>query len=420
MSARYTQLLGRMYEARRHGVQLTLDRMVACLSRLGRPDRCVPVRVQIAGTNGKGSTAAFLSSILRQQGLKVGCFSSPHLHSFCERIAVDGAPIDQEALLIAAQMLEQGDPQSASLTFFERATALAALCFASAGVDVAIYEVGLGGRFDATTAIEPHVAAVTSVSLDHETYLGTTIEAIAAEKAGVFRAGIPAVIAGSAIARGFLHRYALDRGAAPVIMVESAKADGYVLGLTGPHQRSNAACALSIVDALETETTLGSVSARVRRDGLRHATLPARFECISQRPRIMVDGAHNPAAAHALAEAIAGERAAFARCALILGIAHDKDVEGIVGALAPSADLVLATRAAQERACAPERIAAACCPHTCEVRIAPTVGRAMANAQCWAQGTDMIVVAGSLFVASEARAHVLGIAREEVELSDPL
>ena len=430
----YPRLLERLFAARRAGVQLGLERMAGCLASLGHPERGFVARGQIGGTNGKGSTAAFAASMARAAGRRVGLYTSPHLCSLRERFLVDGAlPGEEEVVAAAAAIAAAGGD---ALTFFEQTSAIAARLFADAGVEVALFEVGLGGRFDATTAIPCEVAAVTGVALDHQEWLGSSLPEIAAEKGAIFaiqagrpevasRGGLRIVVGSSGEPDGTALLVAAARAARPVALTIvdaaaiAALPSSWPLGLAGAHQRANAAAALAIVDHLEARGVLAITPAQ-RRDGLAAVRHPGRFETVAARPRVSLDGAHNPHGAGALAAAL-GILAERPRV-VVLAVSADKDAAGIARALAPACEGVIATRYQQARSLAPALLAAAvgAAAPGLPVVIAAELGLAMAQARAQAGPDGVIVVCGSLFLVGEAHALLCGTPVDPVLLSDPI
>ncbi|MEJ7600497.1 MAG: Mur ligase family protein [Kofleriaceae bacterium] len=407
----YADLLARLLPARRFGMVLGTERVRVVLDRLGSPDRRIGPVIQIGGTNGKGSVVAMLAALVRAGGTRVGAFTSPHLSSLRERFAIDGAPIDEDALVAAADRVVAAG--GGDLTFFEQLTAMAAVAFADAQVDVALFEVGLGGRFDATTAIAARIAVVTGVAMDHEAILGSTLEAIAREKAGIFKRDQRVVIGASgepaavplleAAARAAKASHITVIGDAAVIAVPP-------LALRGAHQRRNAAAALAALDELAAFTDI-RIDANARRAALAQVVHPGRFERIGD---IILDGAHNPHGAAALADTL---REHGLHPALIVGVSNDKDAVAIARELAPVASHVIATRYQQDRALAPAALAAAF--HTAGhafVEQAPDLGAALGRAR--ELGTTT-VIAGSLFLVGEARVLLLGAPADPIVVGDP-
>ena len=335
--------------------KLGLERVNALLERLGNPHRDLTV-VHVGGTNGKGSVVATAEAILRARGLRVGRYTSPHLIDFRERILVDRAPISEEAVL---EFLERWMPESERLgaTFFEITTALALEHFAKSDVDVAIVEVGLGGRLDATNVVDPRAAVVTSIALDHTEWLGDSIEAIAGEKGGIFKGRRPAVIGERNPAIGaLLSRIAAGHEAQPIAMATDRGEIGSVqttsqgtsfhlegeqplvvrTPLVGAHQAQNAITALVALDAagLVAWPETGSVVA------IPNVALPGRFQRVG---RWIFDVAHNPSGAEVLAAALLAVSPRRPLVAL-LGVLGDKDWRGIMRALVRVVDTVVLTR----------------------------------------------------------------------------
>lgn len=334
--------------------KLGLERVNALLERLGNPHRSLTV-LHVGGTNGKGSVVAMADSILRARGLRVGRYTSPHLIDFRERILVDRAPIGEDEVL---EFLERWTPEAERLgaTFFEITTALALEHFAKANVDVAVVEVGLGGRLDATNVVTPRAAVVTSIALDHTEWLGDSIEAIAGEKAGIFKPGRPAVIGeqNTAIAH-LLSRLAREHEARPVIcaaergtiedvqitatgtsfVIEGNTSLSVATPLRGRHQAANAVTTLVALDAagLASWPTSGAVV-------IPPVALPGRFQHVG---RWIFDVAHNPSGAQVVAETLRAVNPPRP-LVVLLGVLGDKDWRGIMRSLADVADVVVLTK----------------------------------------------------------------------------
>jgi dihydrofolate synthase/folylpolyglutamate synthase len=401
MAAAYRELLERLFRARRFGVVLGIDRIAALLARLGSPHQRIDPRVVIAGTNGKGSTAAFLEAIATTAGRRVGVFSSPHLERFAERFRIDGAPASEDAIAAAAARVTAtgGD----GLTFFEQCSAIAAVLFADAGVDLGIFEVGLGGRLDATRALECELAVITGVSYDHCDVLGDSLETIAGEKAGIIAPGGRAVIGlgGEPESPSLLLAAAGAAGAARIRRVEARDREALpaVIGLAGAHQRDNAAAAAVAAELL-------GLPAAAIAPGLAAARLPGRFEIIARDPEIILDGAHNPDGARALAAALAA-RPAAATAGVFAALAG-RDPAAILGPLRPRLARVIAAPIATVRSADPADLGAD--------EIAPSIEEALARARA---SFERVVVFGSLYGVGEARRLFSGAPLDAVELSDP-
>jgi dihydrofolate synthase/folylpolyglutamate synthase len=386
----YAELLSRLYAARRFGMKLGLDRIRAVLDQLGAPDRRLGKVVHVGGTNGKGSTVAMIAALAASGGARVATYTSPHLSSLRERITIDGQLASEDAIVDAAERVYACDGE---LTFFEIITAIALQLIAEAHVDVTVLEVGLGGRLDATNAVAADVAVVTGVARDHEAILGDTLDAIAREKAGIFKPGQRAVIGVS----GEPEAVAVLIEAAPHARVVDHAAN-VPLALAGEHQRRNAAAALATIEALGVPHDPAAL-ARV--------TVPGRFE----RARdLILDGAHNPHGARALAATL---REQGIRPVLVIAVSSDKDASAIAAALAPQMRAVIATRYQQERALPPEELASAF--GGCET--APDLATALARARALG---GPVLVAGSLFLVGEARVLELGAPADPIALTDPV
>ena len=349
----YLEVLNRLYRSRRGGMRFGLERVRACLKRLGDPHSRIDAVVQIGGTNGKGSTAAFCDSILSESGLRVGRFSSPHLSSLTERFSVCGRSVSYGAVVEAHAALTSAGGHE--LTFFEQVTVMAVLLFARLEVDVALLEVGLGGRLDSTTAIPASVAAVTGVAIDHADYLGSSLSQIAAEKGAIFRPSQPAVIGLSGEPEGvsFLLEQAHLRRAHPICQIEpeAVVAVAADLGLKGTFQRPNAACAVAIANALADLAGRPRPGTEAVELGLARARLPGRMEEIAREPSVIVDGAHNPHAARSLAGELGDD------VVVLCAVCGDKDAAGIVGALGEKSRRFVVTEVRGERAMPCDRLA---------------------------------------------------------------
>jgi dihydrofolate synthase/folylpolyglutamate synthase len=378
-----------------------LERMERALEAIGHPERTLRV-LHVAGTNGKGSTCSMSAEALRLAGHRVGLYTSPHLVRFHERIQVDGLPIgdpvlgDRIAEVRRACPWHDGGDEAERLTYFEFATLLALLHFAREGVDAAVLEVGLGGRFDATNAVTPAVTAVSRIGLDHVQLLGDTLAAIAREKAGIFKPGVPAVVAHAQPPEAMeaLREEALRRGAP--FQVAAPSWDGPV-ALRGPHQRGNAAlaaAALRLLDAAGVRVGEESIAR-----GIAGARWPGRLEEVGG---VLLDGAHNPDGALALAEAL--EAVYPGRPVdLVFGVLADKDHRGILRALAPAVRSLHLVPPDSPRARDPATyrdLAASMCA---AVHVHARCSEALACARREARDGAVVCVAGSLYLVGEAR-----------------
>jgi dihydrofolate synthase/folylpolyglutamate synthase len=416
---RYADLLARLEGARALGVELGLGRVRRALAALGDPQRRFAA-VQLAGTNGKGSTAAMTEAILRAAGLRTALHTSPHLARFTERIRVAGAEADGDRLAaLDARIAATGVP----LTYFEIATVLAFLCFADEGVELAVLETGLGGRLDAVTTCEPVATAVTSIALDHMDYLGGTLREIAREKAGIIKPGVPHVI--GALPPEAEDEMALAAAAANAPLVRLGRdfaAPEVPVGLPGPHQRANAAIAVEL--ARRAAAALGkALPDDAAAAGLATVSWPGRLERITSD--VLLDCAHNVEGARALAAALPA-LAAGRLVALLLSVVRDKDAAGIVAALAPVARTIIATQSRNPRSLPAVALSAVARSHAAaqapgpQVELSPDPVVALDLARRLVGHGGLVVVAGSIFLVGELRAHLLGEPVDPVPLSDPL
>jgi dihydrofolate synthase/folylpolyglutamate synthase len=391
-----TRVLQKLYERVPLGMRLGLDAMNAACVRFGHPERACEV-VHVAGTNGKGSVCAMTESMLREAGGRTGLYTSPHLSRFAERIQVNGNPVDDVTLVIFLDDVLHREPD---LSFFEAATLAAMLIFRDAKCDHAILEVGLGGQLDATNVIAtPRVAAITRIALDHTDRLGQTVEAIAREKAGIMKSGGRVVVGPVAppVAH-VLEQAAREVGATIVNGVDEvaiAEVNTLTLGLQGEHQQTNAAIAWTI------GTELG-IAEGARRRGLVNVRWPGRCEQLQKDGvSFLLDGAHNPDGALALAAFVRATHANPDEVALVFGSLADKDWQTVLDTLAPCA----AHRtyvAPLGRAAAPPAALAARWPGTA----VPSLSEALRIA---AHQAPHVLVAGSLHLVGQARSELLGL-----------
>ena len=414
----YEETLSHIFSRGRFGIKPGLERIRHLLRQLGDPHRGLRV-VHIAGTNGKGSTAAFLSSILRAAGIRTGLYTSPHLIRFTERIRIDGMEIEEKAVTdLAGRVIAAASPDT---TFFELVTAMAFLHFAEQHVDVAIMEAGMGGRWDATNVADGALSVITPISLDHCEYLGSTLAEIAAEKSGIIKPGAAVVVAPQdPAAKNTIVARARETESRTVSWDDDFAAawhgktidyrglslplDGLSLGIGGRYQAVNAACAMAAAELLAGKGF--PVSPLHLRRGVREANWPGRMEMIGTSPRVLLDGAHNPAGVAALQEALAD--VPFHRLLLVVGVMGDKDVEAILAPLFPLAQHIFAVAPALERALPSRRLAELCRSRNAPCTDAGSVAAGLAAARAEARPDDLVLVCGSLFTVGEARAILLG------------
>jgi dihydrofolate synthase/folylpolyglutamate synthase len=394
------------------------------LARLGAPQQRYRA-LHVAGTNGKGSTAAMVAAMLRAAGWRVGLYTSPHLVDFRERICVDGLPIAEDAVAELTGRLRDVQA-SLSPTFFEFTTAMALQHFADAVVDVAVVEVGMGGRFDATNVIVPLVSAITNIALDHQQFLGSSVESIAFEKAGIIKAGVP-VVTGRLCpeAARVVERVAGER-MAPVSPLNAAfvaigqtpdefRYDGIQASyrdlscpLLGAHQLDNAACALAIVELAAGQGL--TVSEDAVRAGLAAVSWEGRLEFVEQHPAVLLDGAHNPAAARVVEAFLSSYRARHPNCRviLVLGMMRDKDRTEFLHILLPVAHEVVLTQAQVPRAASVQELGSSVEAGEVPIHLVPLPADALAFARRLASSQDLICVTGSLMLVGEVKALLRG------------
>jgi dihydrofolate synthase / folylpolyglutamate synthase len=401
------------------GMRPGLERIEALLESIGNPERAMTL-VQVAGTNGKGSVSAMLAATLTASGRRVGLYTSPHLVDLRERIRVGGAPIPESDVVDGMEALGSLVARL-DATMFETLTALALDYFAREGVEVAVLETGLGGRLDSTSVGRPTVEVITRIDLDHEAYLGSTLEAIAREKAAIIRSGVALSARQEPAVEALLARRAFERGV-PLLVegrdlavrVRRATLEGQWLDFEGPGWRvDDVRCALlgvfqpgNALLAAAAARALGASDAAVR-DGLAGVRWPGRFQLIRAIPPVIVDGAHNPAGARALAASLAAYFPGRGGT-LVVGISGDKNMAGILDALVPSAERVICTAADHPRAASPEALAALARQAAGDLRVrvetAPSPPEALRLALS-EPDTPMVCVAGSLFMIGEILAQ---------------
>jgi dihydrofolate synthase/folylpolyglutamate synthase len=417
----YPESIEFLYGLQHHGIKLGLETTEALLSRMGAPHRRYP-SLHVGGTNGKGATAAMGAAVLQTAGYRVGLYTSPHLVNFRERIRVNGELIAEERVADLVERVRVAQDPDLSPTFFEFTTAMAFQYFAEMAVDVAVCEVGMGGRFDATNVLRPVVSAITNVSLDHQAYLGTTVGAIAGEKAGIIKEGIPLVVGRlNAEAAGVIGPIASERSAPWSRLNHEFRCDGdplagfhytgleraysgLVCPLPGAHQLENAACALAM---LERASGAGlHVSEYAVRAGLRDVSWEGRLERVEDRPLLLLDGAHNPGAAAVLVPYLAGLRRERpgARIFLVLGMMRDKDREGFARILLPLIDEVILTQAQHPRAATVQELRTSVGERAGLVHEASLPADALTLARRLAEPDDVILVTGSLMLVGDVKA----------------
>ncbi len=430
----YDDALAWLYARQALGIKLGLAKVERLLAALGDPHRKFK-SVHVAGTNGKGSVARMLAETLRRAGYKTGLTTSPHLVSFVERIEVDGAPVAKRDVAAGLARIKAAvadlDAAGEPPTFFECVTALAFLHFANAGVAWAVVETGMGGRLDATNVLQPELTIITNVDIDHTAHLGPTLADIAWEKAGIMKSGVPLVTGASGQALFVLKARSHDLRVAMSVLGEDyqlvpeqddlsiLRPNGeahYAVGLAGQHQRRNAALVVAACGALRwkgtpiPEPALREALAKTRHPG-RLETLHASAGSLGPVPvEVLVDGAHNVAAAHALRFHLG--RAAFTGFHLVTGFCADKEWQESVDQWAPLAEHVWCVPVRNPRSVDPAVLQAHLAGDGIVAAVAPDALTALRNAA--SAGATRVLVAGSLFLAGEARAVLLGQPLEEI------
>jgi dihydrofolate synthase/folylpolyglutamate synthase len=405
--------------------EFDLGRMAALLARLGDPHRQYKI-VHVAGTKGKGSTCALIESALRAAGYRTGLYTSPHLHTFCERIQVNGCHISRDDVVVLVNELAPHTQAIPKLTWFEIVTALGLVHFARQNVEIAVVEVGLGGRLDATNVVTPLVSVITSLSFDHTAWLGDTLAQIAAEKAGIIKSGVPVVSAPQAPeAMRVIERRCAELGSPLTVVGRNWKFEPGAISLHGqhfwvtPYQRYHAPGAKperlplfvkllgrhQLVNATLALATLAQlaqsdvgVSPRHMREGLASVQWPGRMEVLSEAPLLVCDGAHNGDSAQQLVAALK-EWFPGKRWTLIFGASSDKDYGAMFDALGPFAGRIVLTRSNHPRAADPQALLAVLRERGGAAHIAADLDEAWALVE----PETGVIVTGSLFVVAEAR-----------------
>lgn len=416
--ARYQDSIDYLYGLQKYGIKFGLNSTESMLERVGSPHRKLRC-IHVGGTNGKGSTAAILSSVLTRHGFRVGLYTSPHLVRFTERFRINEEEVPMGRILPIFERIRSGLDEAEPPTFFEVVTALALTLFAEEQVDWAVIEVGMGGRLDATNVIEPQVTLITNVSYDHQEYLGNTLAAIAREKAGIIKKGIPVITAArQPLVQGIL-KATCFRHAAPLYSLGSEfrvrrNQDGTFqyqgirrrwpalgVGLKGDHQYRNAALALAALEVLEQSHVL-VLNEESLGEGLASVHWPARLEVLHEKPLILLDGAHNAQGAETLRDALK-TCFKYRKLHLVLGIMADKDIKGILRRLLPLAETAIFTQPRYARAAEPEELKRLARPYLKKHYVINDPAAAIEQAKLLADPDDAICIAGSLYFAGEVK-----------------
>lgn len=434
----YSDTIHYLYSLQKYGIKFGLDNIRRLTYEFNHPHTSYN-SVHVGGTNGKGSTSAIIASILRSAGLRVGLFTSPHLVSFTERIKVNGEEITEHEVIELAEDIREivARIEDFSPTFFEIIVMMAFIYFKRKKVDIAVFEVGMGGRFDATNIITPLVSVITNIAYDHREFLGNTLKEIAKEKGGIIKSGVPIVVSpqepeAMEVIEQKAHEnnstlYAFGEELSSLLKRETMSEicfDYYSrnsfelrdlhLPLAGEYQMQNASVAIKAATVTLDRLRFAKAQDKrksivsVIREGLSEVEWPGRLERILENPLIVIDGAHNPAAANALSMTLKRNFLEdYKRLIVILGIMGDKDARGIMEPLLPLASEVILTAPEYSRAAAPETLAGiAQSLGFFNVRIAQTVKDAIAIARsiaCDAVSSVLVVITGSFYTIGEAK-----------------
>lgn len=408
-------VLEKLYARRRFGIKPGVDRVSTLLSRLGNPEKSFR-SIHVVGTNGKGSTSAFLSSILKQSGYNTAQFSSPHLVRFTERFRINGSEFPSARLAALMETVLDLAPEEA--TFFEITTALAALVFSEEQVQIAVIEAGMGGRSDATAALPAEMTIITPISIDHAEYLGTTLQDIAMEKTGIVEPGTAVICADQTDAVLEVVREQTHLGKNPLYCFNNhfsaawnsngtldysglgKNLSGLTPGIAGRFQGQNAALAVAASELLDAAGT--AISATAVKQGISSAYWPGRMELIPGTPPLLLDGAHNPAGSAALVEALADYPRN--RLLLVTGVCEDKNIDQIYAPLMPLVDRIYTVTPGVERALGDRALSDFFRSIGIDSKPCGTVADGICAAENDALPGDLVLVCGSLFVVGEAKA----------------
>ncbi len=410
----YEASIAYLEELERFGIQLGLERAIQLLELMGNPHKNLKY-LHVAGTNGKGSTVAFLASILKCSGYRVGVYTSPHLIRFNERITINDVQIsDEDVIRLTSLIAEYIKSSGLQVTYFEATTALAFAYFAEQQVDIVVLEVGLGGRLDATNVIIPLVSVITNISLEHTAVLGNTIEEIAREKAGIIKQGVP-MVCGVMDEKAIetIQQVARQKRASFYLVNHDIKIEGNTiqtknhiyapiqLALAGYHQIQNAACAVLSAEVLTSQW--GRINYGRIPYALNNTHWPGRLQIIGQNPLIVVDGAHNPAGTKVLRKAME-DYFDYSKLILILGILDDKDRTNMLRELIADNErlkLLILTKPKTSRAFPPDKLLKEADKYCVPAMVCEDIPTAMTMAIKMANEDDMICLAGSLYVVAE-------------------
>ncbi len=411
----YRKELNYLYSLQKHGIKFGLSKTSNLLEGMDNPLYGQNF-IHIAGTNGKGSVASFLSSILQECGYSVGLYTSPHLASFTERIKVNSSEIPQERLVSLIRELRSIVVTEEPPTFFEAVTALALRYFAQENPDIVILEVGMGGRLDATNLVAPVLSIITNISLEHQEFLGDSLLEIAEEKAGVIKPETPLItgVKQEAIQEMFNRKCQENNSGIHLLGRDfdfrqqpegleyqgtNIRMDSIHPGLSGEHQSQNAALAVAASEVLNSKGF--NIDVPSIRSGLQSAAWPGRMQIVKNDPYVVLDGAHNPEALLALTNTLQKDFS-YGKLYLVLGIMEDKDIEGLLEIILPISDYVIYSSPDYFRALTPGELESRSQAWNKEGATANSIPAALDMAEQKADSGDMILVTGSLFTVGEA------------------
>lgn len=416
LDEKYNQTVDFLCSMERFGILLGLENISLLLERLGNPQKKFAV-VHVAGSNGKGSTSSLIYEVLQEAGLRAALYTSPHLNDFRERIKLNGVMVSKEALIESTEKIRAVYDPSRT-TFFEFTTAVAFDCMAQSPLDMAVIEVGLGGRLDATNTVSPCVTVITDISREHEDYLGTGIPAIATEKAGIIKAGVPLITGATRkqaraiileTARGLKapvkefgrHFVGVRTGLGSFTYKSGSVAlAGLSLSMPGSHQMKNASLAVAVVEELRTRGY--RISDNAIRNGIEKTRFPGRFEVLQREPDVIIDGAHTPEGMRLLKSTLKQIYPGMKHY-MLLGMLRDKNYQALIKIIAPIAREVVCVPPQGDRALDPEELAEqvrACgVPATASRDITEGFRLLLKKAS----KKDVIVAAGSLYMIGPVR-----------------
>lgn len=420
----YQRSLDYLYGLEKFGVIFGLKKVEEILEAAGNPHREIQA-IHIGGTNGKGSTAAIMASILKREGYRIGLYTSPHLIHFTERIQVNGKEIEKEEVAHLTEWIRErieAEGIAPPFTFFDFTTAMAFLYFKQKMVDLAILEVGLGGRLDSTNVVDPLLTIITNISKDHEDVLGKGLVRIAREKAGIIKEGRPLITAATQPQVLSLFSKTCKEKHSPFFRVGRdfqyvsegegsfnygglhRKLWGLSLNLRGPHQIVNATTALGAMEVLD---DLGyRISNDAMTEGLKEVDWPGRLEMICSSPKVLLDGAHNSDGALSLKKSLEKDFE-YRHLILLIGIMKDKDIEAILHSLSPLADYIILTRPGTERAASPSLLRKVLGRNGKKAEVVEDFKKAINRGLALTGEGDLFCITGSLYTVGEARSYFL-------------